>query len=272
VFSSARSGGPRLSTVAELSRLDGRRALVAGGGGHIGAVAAATLAELGATVAVCDVDGDAADAVAASIGGVALAADLGDETAARDAIRDTVTTLGGLDVLVHAAALVGSSDLPGWAVPFAEQSVEAWETAVRVNVTSAFVLVQEARSALDASGHGSVVLFGSIYGRVGPDPRLYAGTGVVNPIAYGVSKGGVVQLMRYLAAELAPAVRVNAISPGGLERGQQEDFRRRYDRRTPLARMATEADLKGAIAFLASDLSAYVTGHDLIVDGGWTTL
>jgi len=160
--------------------------------------------------------------------------------------------------------------MPGWSVPFAEQSVEAWDEAMRVNVTSAFVLVQEARIALQASRHGSVVLFGSIYGRVGPDPDLYAGTGLANPVAYGVSKGGLQQLMRYLAAELAPSVRVNAISPGGVERGQPVEFRRRYEQRTPLGRMATEADLKGAIAFLASDLSAYVTGHELVVDGGWT--
>lgn len=228
------------------------------------------MAELGAAVAVCDLDADAAQATADRIGGVALAADLRDEQATRRAVGDAVAELGGLDVLVHAAALVGTSTLPGWSVPFAEQSVEAWNEAMRVNVTSAFVLVQEARIALQASGHGAVVLFGSIYGRVGPDPDLYAGTGLANPVAYGVSKGGLLQLMRYLAAELAPAVRVNAISPGGVERGQPAEFRRRYEQRTPLGRMATEADLKGAVAFLASDLSAYVTGHELVVDGGWT--
>jgi len=243
---------------------------VAGGAGHIGATAAETLAELGATVAVCDVDEDGARATADRIGGRALPVDLRDEEAARAIVGDVVGELGGLDVLVHAAALVGTSTRPGWSVPFAEQSVEAWNEALRVNLTSAFVLVHAARNALGESGHGSVVLFGSIYARVGPDPELYADTGVVNPVAYGVSKGGILQLMRYLAAELAPAVRVNAISPGGLERGQPEEFRRRYEQRTPLGRMATESDLKGAIAFLASDLSAYVTGHELVVDGGWT--
>jgi NAD(P)-dependent dehydrogenase (short-subunit alcohol dehydrogenase family) len=220
-------------------------------------------------VAVCDVDADGADSVASRIGGVALAADLRDEDAVRGAVRDTVRDLGGLDVLVHAAALVGTSTLPGWSVPFAEQSVSAWDDALRVNLTSAFVLVQEARTALRASGRGAVILFGSVYARVGPDPDLYAGTGLANPVAYGVSKGGVLQLMRYLAAELAPNVRVNTISPGGLERGQSDAFLRRYEQRTPLGRMGTEADLKGAIAFLASDLSSYVTGHELVVDGGW---
>jgi NAD(P)-dependent dehydrogenase (short-subunit alcohol dehydrogenase family) len=260
-----------LTAIAELARLDGRRALVAGGAGHIGATAAETLAELGARVAVCDVDAEGARATAERISGVALAADLRDEEAARGAVRDAVAALGGLDVLVHAAALVGTSELRGWSVPFGEQTVEAWDEAMRVNVTSAFVLAQEARVDLQASGHGSIVLFGSIYSSVGPDPGLYDGTNLANPVAYGVSKGALLQLMRYLAAELAPAVRVNAISPGGVERGQPEEFRRRYEQRTPLGRMATEADIKGAIAYLASDLSAYVTGHELVVDGGWTT-
>lgn len=259
-----------MNTIAELSRLDGRRALVAGGAGHIGATAAETLAELGAAVAVCDLDADGARATAERIGGVAFAADLRDEQATRVAVRDAVASLGGLDVVVHAAALVGTSELRGWSVPLGEQSVQAWDEAMRVNVTSAFVLVQEARAELQASGHGSVLLVGSIYGSVGPDPGLYDGTNLANPVAYGVSKGALLQLMRYLAAELAPSVRVNAISPGGVERGQPEEFRRRYEQRTPLGRMATEADLKGAIAYLASDLSAYVTGHELVVDGGWT--
>lgn len=257
-------------SIVDRASLAGRRALVAGGAGHIGATAAVTLAELGAAVAVCDVDEQGAREVAERVGGVAIHADLCEEEAARDAVREAAKVLGGLDVLVHTAALVGTSNRSGWTVPFAEQSLAAWDEAIRVNVTSAFVLVQEARGELAASGHGSVVLFGSIYGRLAPDPTLYDGTGLSNPVAYGASKGALVQLMRYLAAELAPAVRVNAISPGGLERGQPEEFRRRYELRTPLGRMATEADLEGAIAFLASDLSPYVTGHELVVDGGWT--
>jgi NAD(P)-dependent dehydrogenase (short-subunit alcohol dehydrogenase family) len=257
-------------SIVDRVSLAGRRALVAGGAGHIGATAAATLAELGAAVAVCDVDADGAREVARRIDGIAIQADLRDEQAARRAAREAATALGGLDVLVHTAALVGMSERRGWTVPFPEQSVDAWDEAIRVNVTSAFVLAQEARSELQSSGQGSVVLFGSIYGRIAPDPNLYEGTGLANPVAYGASKGALAQLVRYLAAELAPAVRVNAISPGGLERGQPEEFRRRYELRTPLGRMATEADLEGAIAFLASDLSSYVTGHELVVDGGWT--
>jgi NAD(P)-dependent dehydrogenase (short-subunit alcohol dehydrogenase family) len=244
----------------ELGDLSGRRALVAGGAGQLGRACVETLSELGATVVVLDREG----------GPETIRTDLADERSAREAIREAAERHGGLDILIHCAALGGQDELPGWSVPFAEQTVEAWDAALRVNLTSAFVLVHEARDALAASGHGSVVLFGSIYGLVGPDFGLYEGTEMGNPAAYGASKGGLVQLVRYLATTLAPRVRVNAISPGGVERGQPPEFRDRYRSRTPLGRMATEEDVKGAVAFLASDLSAYVTGQNLVIDGGWT--
>jgi NAD(P)-dependent dehydrogenase (short-subunit alcohol dehydrogenase family) len=178
--------------------------------------------------------------------------------------------MGGLDILVHCAAHDGTTEAPGWGVPFEHQTVEAWDNAMRVNLTSAFILAQEAREALVAPGNGSMILFASTYGIVGPDRHLYSGTEMANPMGYGASKGGLLQLMRYLATELAPEVRVNAISPGGVWRDQPESFHQRYVTRTPLNRMAAEEDLKGAVAYLASDLSAYVTGHNLVVDGGWT--
>src|SRR4051812_20002871 len=138
-------GSSHRPSVAELGDLSGRRALVAGGAGHIGRVCVETLRELGAEVMIADRD--------AGADGVVV--DLADEGETRGAVRETLERLGGLDVLVHAAALVGSDDVPGWNVPFAEQSVDAWEAAVRVNLTSAFTLVHEGRDALAASGHGS---------------------------------------------------------------------------------------------------------------------
>ena len=134
------------------------------------------------------------------------------------------------------------------------------------------MLAQEGKEALSASGHGSIIFFVSIYGQVGPDSYLYEGTGMVNPTGYGASKGGLLQLTRYLANVMSPDVRVNSVSPGGVYRGQPESFHERYAQRAPLGRMAKEEDLKGAVAYLASDMSAYVTGHNLLVDGGWTSL
>jgi NAD(P)-dependent dehydrogenase (short-subunit alcohol dehydrogenase family) len=263
-----------MKSLAELSSLRGRTALITGGAGHIGRAICDALAELGANLAILDLHEDAATAASLAnergIKTLPLAINLTDEPALRAVPDRVVRELGSLDIIVHSAALVGTSALRGWAVPFAEQSSDTWRQALEVNLTSAFNLTQAAAPALAASGHGSVIFIGSIYGVVGPDLGLYEGTNLGNPAAYGASKGGLLQFARWLATSLAPRVRVNIITPGGVERGQPETFRERYLRRTPLARMATEEDFKGAVGYLASDLSAYVTGQNLIVDGGWT--
>ena len=262
--------------LAELQDLSGRVALVTGGAGHIGGAVADALAELGCAVAVADLDEAkcrmTANGIAERRGVEArgFAADLADEAAVK-ALPDRVAAgLGGLDILVNSAAFVGTSKLEGWAVPFAEQSAETWRAALEVNLTSVFVLVQAAAPHLERSGRGSIVNISSIYGMVGPDLRLYEGTRMGNPAAYGAAKGGLLQMTRWLATALAPAIRVNAVTPGGIERGQSEEFVRRYVERTPLGRMGREEDIKGAVAYLAGDLSAYVTGQNLVVDGGWT--
>lgn len=263
--------------VNQLMNLSGRKALISGGAGHIGRTAAATLLELGANVVILDLDNHscqkAAEYLASTGQGnpIPLTCDLTDEQSTRNAIRQSSEKLGGLDIIVHCAAYIGETNIPGWAVPFEDQTVGSWDAALRVNLTSAFVMVQEGQTQLVTSGHGSVILLGSIYGLVGPDMRLYSGTTMGNPGGYAASKGGIIQITKYLATILAPHVRVNSISPGGVWRDQPDSFHKQYISKTPLNRMATEEDLKGAVAYLASDLSAYVTGHNLVVDGGWTT-
>jgi len=261
-----------MKSLGQLTDLSGRGVLLTGGAGAIALAAAEALIEQGARIALTDVDAEACSERARHLGKQTLSVpcDLADEAATRCAVQDAIRQLGGLDILIHCAAFVGTTKMPGWAVPFEEQSVSAWEAAMRVNLTAAFVLAQEARTALATSERGSIILVSSIYGMNGPDMRLYDGTNMANPAGYGASKGGLLQLGRYLATIFAPHIRVNTISPGGIWRGQPEQFVERYQRRTPLQRMGTEEDLKGAIAYLASDLSAYVTGHNLVVDGGWT--
>ena len=264
-----------MKSIDSLMRLEGRTALVTGGAGHIGTAVCETLAELGAATAILDLDEQSCLAKAESINrafGVdtlPLAVDLSQEIAVRSAHQSVLERFGRLDILVHCAALVGTSDLHGWAVPFQEQSPDTWRQALEVNLTAPFVLTQACAGSLAISGHGSVINVGSIYGMVGPDPALYEDSDLGNPAAYAASKGGLVQLTRWLATVMAPDVRVNTITPGGVWREQPEPFRARYVARTPLKRMATEEDLKGAVAYLSSDLSAYVTGHNLVVDGGW---
>jgi NAD(P)-dependent dehydrogenase (short-subunit alcohol dehydrogenase family) len=255
--------------------LDGCVALVTGGAGHIGLACSEALAELGARIAIVDRDAGACESRANDIGArfgvetLAVAADLGTADVCRDALKRTLDRFGRLDVLVNNAAFTGASNIKGYAVPLDQQTLEAWEAALRVNLTAPFVLAQAAFSAL-AERHGSIINVGSIYGSVGPNPALYTGTTMGNPAAYGATKGGLVQLTRYLATMMAPKVRVNCLSPGGVARGQPEAFVARYVAATPLGRMANEEDFKGAFAFLASPASAYVTGQNLLVDGGFT--
>ncbi len=265
-----------MRTLKELMELNGRVALVTGAAGHIGGVICESLAELGASIALIDLDQTACEAVAERITKpynaqtLSLAVDLTNLEDVRSTPEKVTEKLGRLDIVIHCAAYGGDTKFPGWAVPFDEQSPEAWDRALRVNLTSAFVLAQAARPSLAQSAHGTLVFVSSIYGLVGPDMSLYDGTSMANPAGYNASKGGLLQLMRYLATVLAPDIRVNAISPGGILRQQPEMFQERYRMRTPLGRMGTEEDLKGAIAYLSTDLSLYVTGHNLVVDGGWT--
>lgn len=265
-----------MRSLKELMSLQGRVALITGGGGHIGGTICEALAELGAAIAVLDIAEESCTHTAKRIKETyhvetqPLVIDLSDEEAMQSVPTTLLEGFGRLDVLVNCAALVGTSELKGWAVPFLEQRSDTWRLALEVNLTAPFVLVQACAGALAASGHGAVINISSTYGMIGPDMSLYKDTNLGNPGAYAASKGGLLQLTRWLAMVLAPDVRVNAISPGGVWRNQPEAFHQRYVARTPLGRMATEEDLKGAVAYLASDLSAYVTGHNLVVDGGWT--
>ena len=265
-----------MKRLKDLQSLDGRVAIVTGGSGHLGLAFAQSLSELGAIVAIVDLKQDACDARAkdieahSGIKACGIAADLADPTSAETIVKKTQEAFGRIDILVNNAAFTGVSGLAGYAVPFNDQSLDAWESAMRVNLTAAFLLVKAAREALDASGHGAIINIGSIYGIGGPDLSLYADTTLEMPAAYAASKGGLMNLTKYLSTVLAPKIRVNAISPGGIERGQAETFQERYVAKTPMRRMATEEDFKGALAFLASDASQYVTGQNLIVDGGWS--
>ena len=263
-----------MTTVNALMKLKGRRALITGAAGGLGQAMAPTLAELGADLVLIDRNDmplvEQATEIAEhwNVDVAVRHCDL-ESQAARDALITELVQEGRLDILINNAAFVGTSGLTGWSVPFAEQSIETWRRALEVNLTAAFHLCQGLAPLLRSSGHGSIINIGSIYGEYGPDWSLYAGTAMANPAAYGASKGGLLQLTRWLATTMAPAVRVNTISPGGIARGQVQAFVERYEARTPLGRMATEDDFRGAVAFLASDMSAYMTGQNLSIDGGW---
>lgn len=261
-------------TIRELMRLEGRTAVVTGAAGGIGAVITDALAELGARVLLVDLPGKVTNE---QVGGVRTRwsveasfypCDLEQEHE-RERLIAALLRDGPVDILVNNAALVGTTPLQGWAVPFAAQTLATWRRAFEINLTASFHLAQGLYPTLRSHGRGSIVNVSSIYGSYGPDHGLYEGTNMGNPAAYAASKGGLVQLTRWLATTVAPEVRVNCIAPGGVLRGQPDVFVARYALRTPMRRMARETDFAGTIAYLASDLSSYVTGQLIPVDGGW---
>ncbi|MFM9872952.1 MAG: SDR family oxidoreductase [Fimbriimonadaceae bacterium] len=246
--------------------LQGRHALITGGAGHIGKKCAETLAELGATLTLLDLPGDHLQQTAKDLKATPLPCDLSN----LDEVRTVAKTLQNAEIFIHTASLVGTTRIPGWAEEIENQSTEIWQKALSIGVASAFEIAQILRPQLAANQRGSIILFSSIYGQVGPDFRLYDGTGMGNPVGYGVTKGGLIQLCRYLTTTYTPQIRTNIISPGGVARGQHQDFVNKYNDKTPMQRMATEEDLAGAVAYFASDLSLYTTGQDLAIDGGFT--
>ena len=263
-----------MTTIKTLMNLRGRRALITGAAGGLGQIMAQTLAELGADLVLLDRENTHLPELAKSLSNdwhveiVIKYCDL-EIQEQREALITQMIQEDKLHILINNAAFVGTSGLNGWAVPFADQTIETWRRAIEVNLTAVFHLCQGMAPLLKASGQGCIINIGSIYGEFGPDWSLYTGTSMGNPAAYAASKGGIVQLTRWLATTLAPEIRVNAISPGGIAREQAKEFVKRYEAKTPLRRMGSEDDFCGAIAYLGSDLSLYVTGHILSVDGGW---
>jgi NAD(P)-dependent dehydrogenase (short-subunit alcohol dehydrogenase family) len=256
--------------------LRGRRALITGATGHLGKVIVSTLAEMGSDFVLVDRPGADLSSLATNLKSKwaveswSIECDLESEADRLRLVSAVKSDGRPLNCLINNAAFVGTSDLKGWAVPFEKQTLDTWRRAVEVNLTAAFHLCRSFVPELRVSEGGNIVNITSIYGEYGPDWRLYRETTMANPAAYGASKGGLAQLTRWLATTLAPEVRVNAIAPGGIFRSQPDAFVRQYEERTPLARMATEDDLRGAIAYLASDMASYCTGQILKVDGGWS--
>jgi NAD(P)-dependent dehydrogenase (short-subunit alcohol dehydrogenase family) len=264
-----------VSTIKELMNLTGRRALITGATGGLGKVMADTLAELGADLVLVDRPGSDFENHCARLTerwGVNVEhyfCDLELQEQRTELITGIKSGGKGLNILINNAAFVGTSDLQGWAVPFEEQTVETWRRALEVNLTAIFDICQGLTPLLKVADGASIINIASIYGIYGPDWSLYEGTSMSNPAAYGASKGGLIQFTRWLSTTIAPSVRVNAISPGGVFRNQPEAFVQRYEAKTPLGRMASEDDFRGVVAYLASDLSKFVTGQNIAVDGGW---
>ena len=259
-------------TITSLFDLSGRVALITGGCGHLGAAMSRALAEAGASVVLTSREADKAQAAAAKLPVVGVAKHFGialdhmqPETLVAS-VREALSLTGRIDVLVNN----GHEALPfDWTNVTAEQF-----TRHLANATGYFELSRLIRShAVEHGTSASIVLLGSMYGVVGSYPEAYAGVCVASPVAYHTLKGGIVHMTRHLAVYWAKDnVRVNCLSPGPFptEKAPAEMVER-LTTKCPMGRMGKPSELKGAIVFLASDASSYMTGQNLIIDGGWTS-
>lgn len=261
----------------DIFSLSGRKILVTGAAGHLGRALCVFLAHSGASVLAADSNqaqlANLREEIQRLDGAITVfAVDLSSESERIGLTKDIMEHDQVLDGVVFAAALVGSNRLDGWATDFMSQSLDTWRSALEINLTAPFHLVQLLVPLLRRGSGSSVVNVGSIYGSVAPDWSLYEGLDMSNPAAYAASKGGLLQLTRWLSSSLAPDIRVNSVAPGGIFRNQPSEFVDRYSGKTPLRRMASEEDVVGAIGYLLSAASSYVTGHEIVVDGGFTSL
>lgn len=294
-----------MSDVKSLFDLSRKVAIVTGGAGLLGAEFCKALFEAGAHVIVADVLREAADDLAASLTGSiapgqqgqqyarAVYTDITSPDSVRKLFMTAVAEFGGVDILVNSAAIdpkfdsehldsamsqaaldQKSLDNHAQNLPFENFPLELWNQALEVNLTGMFLCCQAAAREMVKQGKGVIINVCSIYGLVGPDQRLYQRPGkrpAYKPVYYSVTKAGVLGLTRYLATYYAgKGIRVNALTPGGVFNGHDQDFVQAYSARTVLGRMAEKNELNGALIFLASDASSYMTGANLIVDGGWT--
>lgn len=265
--------------IRELFSLEGKTALVTGAAGILGHTFAEALAGAGARVALVDIEAPAklaADLCTRfSQPSVAYSCDLRKpETFAR-LVAAVEQDLGPIDILHNNAATKGP-DLAEFFRADEDFDVALWREIMTVNLDAMFFLSRLVAPGMVKRGGGSIVLTGSIYGIVAPDQRIYEGSSyqghqISSPAVYSASKAGVIGLMRHMASKWgAGGVRVNCLVPGGVQSGQNDVFNAKYSARVPLGRMAKAQDLVGALIFLTSDASAYVTGQVLAVDGGLT--
>ncbi|EIJ80536.1 short chain dehydrogenase [Bacillus methanolicus PB1] len=260
--------------------LTGKTAIVTGGAGILGRHFCSGLADAGANVAVVDVNIDEAKKVAHHINSnykghaVAIHCDVTDEKSIKTMVSEVLNKFGEINIL-HNNAAGKSNNLDKFFANFEDYDLNQWKEIMDTNITSMFLIAKEVGKVMKKQGKGgSIIQTSSVYGILAPDQRIYEGSfylgrKINTPAIYAASKAGVVGFTKYLATYWAKdGIRVNTITPGGVESGQNDIFRQNYSNRVPLGRMAYPEEIVGALIFLASDASSYVTGQNIVVDGG----
>ncbi len=252
--------------VKELLSLKGKVILVSGGAGRFGKCMVEGLAEADGIVVIASRDLKTCQKVAEDYQSKgldvhALQLDQAEHESVLKLKESIKKQFGRLDVFVNNAV--------AWPMKGYDDPLDAWEESMRVNATGAFDITRQMGYLIAESGGGSIIHISSFKGMFGPDFSLYEGTKMDASADYNFHKGGLISLTKYMARRLAPQkIRVNCISPGGLFANQPEPFLSRYNKAVPLGRMANNDDIKGLVVLLASEASAYITGENILMDGG----
>jgi len=266
----------------ELFSLHGKTAIVTGALGLIGKKHCEALAMAGANVVVADMDANNAKQFALELGtghyGIGI--DVTNKASLETALDEILANYDSMDVLVNNAAINDMFENPAMAAElsaFENYPLDAFQKSLDVNITGVFLCSQVFGAKMAEQGSGSIINIASTYGIVGPDQSIYRNRNGEQAFykspAYPVTKGAIINFTRFLAAYWGnKGVRVNTLSPGGVENNQDDFFIQNYSAKTLLGRMAKSSDYQGALLFLASEASTYMTGANLVVDGGWTAI
>jgi NAD(P)-dependent dehydrogenase (short-subunit alcohol dehydrogenase family) len=266
----------------DFSSLNGKTAIITGGAGILGKHFSEGLASCGSHVVIADRNKNEAEILASDLTQrygqqcISIECDVSEPASVNSMVDEVVKQFGDIHIL-HNNAASKSSDLEDFFAPFEEYTLEQWREVTKVNLDGMFLVAQAVgRKMVEQSRGGSIIQTASIYGLLAPDPRIYQGSSYMGraintPAVYSASKAAVIGLTKYLATYWADKnIRVNCIIPGGAESGQNDTFKEKYSNRVPLGRMAQPEEMVGALLYLASNASSYVTGQNIIIDGGWS--
>jgi NAD(P)-dependent dehydrogenase (short-subunit alcohol dehydrogenase family) len=253
--------------------LSGKVAILTGGTGLIGTAFGEGLAESGCKVVICDIDQKSCDNRARvlekefGVGCVGIAADVSNKSDVERLLTEVLKKFEKVDILVTSH----QNKTANFFEKFEGYPEKDWDDIISVNLKGVFLCCQIIGKQMLKQGYGNIINIASTYGVVSPNQEIYKGTKIGSPAAYSASKGGVIALTKYLATYWADKnIRVNAISPHGVFNNHEKKFVENFSKKSPLKRMSYKEEVVGALIFLASDASSYVTGHNLMVDGGWS--